>query len=362
MERTFEHALFAKRTLRELKILRLLHHENIIELKTIVRPKKKHDFDDIYAVFELMETDLGTIIKSKQELSLDHIQFFLYQILRGMKYCHSAGILHRDLKPKNLLVNSNCDLKIWDFGLSRADIPSLYETGAMTDYISTRWYRAPELLFGSEYYTAAVDMWSIGCIFAELLTRTSFLPGTDTENQLELIIEMIGVPERKTIEKFWGGDVPEFFSKTTPSTDEETKEFTKRFKDIDETALDLLKQMLTFDPGERISVENAIKHDFFHDLHCEEDEPTTQPVDTFDFDFEKYDLTIEETKQEIYEEIALYHSSKSQKKYISNRKEHPEGMLHIKYDRLSAHFEGEKPRMRPKKKKSKKISSTKLKI
>lgn len=132
---------------------------------------------------------------------------------------------------------------------------------------------------------------------------------------------------------------------------------------MDETALDLLKKMLTFDPGERITVENAIKHDFFHDLHCEEDEPTTQPVDTFDFDFEKYDLTIEETKFEIYEEIALYHSSKAQKKYIKNRKEYPEGMLHVKYDRLNAEIEGAKPRQRPKKKKSrKKVSSTKLKI
>lgn len=137
----------------------------------------------------------------------------------------------------------------------------------MTDYISTRWYRAPELLFGSEYYTASVDMWSIGCIFAELLTRTSFLPGTDTENQLELIIEMIGVPETKTIEKFCGGDVPDFLKKAAQSPEEETKEFSKRFKDVDETALDLLKKMLMFDPGERISVENAIKHDFFHDLH-----------------------------------------------------------------------------------------------
>lgn len=128
MERTFEHALFAKRTLRELKILRLLHHENIIELKTIIKPESREKFDEIYAVFELMETDLGSIIKSKQELSIDHIQFFLYQVLRGMKYCHSAGILHRDLKPRNLLVNANCDLKICDFGLSRADLPSLYET------------------------------------------------------------------------------------------------------------------------------------------------------------------------------------------------------------------------------------------
>lgn len=162
IERAFEHKLFTKRTLRELKILRLLSHENIVQLKTIQKPEDPSKFEEIYAVFEVMETDLGSIIKSSQELSIAHIQFFLYQILRGMKYIHSAGILHRDLKPRNLLVNSNCDLKICDFGLARADIPELYEAGAMTDYISTRWYRAPELLLGSEDYTGAVDMWSIG--------------------------------------------------------------------------------------------------------------------------------------------------------------------------------------------------------
>ena len=182
IERAFEHPLFAKRTLRELKILRLLSHENVVALKTIQKPESFEKFDEIYATFECLETDLASIIKSNQELSGEHTQFFLYQILRGMKYVHSAGILHRDLKPRNLLVNSNCDLKICDFGLSRADIPELYNAGAMTDYISTRWYRAPELLLGSEYYTTAVDMWSIGCILAELLIRKPFLPGTDTEN------------------------------------------------------------------------------------------------------------------------------------------------------------------------------------
>lgn len=241
MERTFEHVLFAKRTLRELKILRLLHHENVIELKTIINPGPIEEFKEIYAIFELMETDLGSIIKSKQELSLDHIQFFMYQILRGMKYCHSAGILHRDLKPRNLLVNSNCDLKICDFGLSRADIPEFYECGSMTDYISTRWYRAPELLFGSVYYTAAVDVWSIGWIFAELLTRTSFLPGTDTENQLELIIEMIGIPSKDIIDRLCGGSAPEFIHWAKTASSEETDEFKTRFKDVNETALDLLK-------------------------------------------------------------------------------------------------------------------------
>ena len=103
--------------------MRLLQHENIISLKTLLKPDSKEKFDDIYFVNELMQSDLGAIIKSEQKLSDDHVQFFLYQILRGLKYVHSAGVLHRDLKPRNLLVNSNCDLRICDFGLARTDIP-----------------------------------------------------------------------------------------------------------------------------------------------------------------------------------------------------------------------------------------------
>jgi serine/threonine protein kinase len=331
IERAFEHKLFAKRTLRELKILRLLSHENIIQLKTIQKPEDKKKFNEIYAVFDVMETDLGSIIKSQQELSIAHIQFFLYQILRGMKYIHSAGILHRDLKPRNLLVNSNCDLKICDFGLARADIPELYEAGAMTDYISTRWYRAPELLLGSEDYSNSVDMWSIGCIFAEMLIRKPLLPGQDSENQLELIVELLGMPDKKFISNFSGGRLTEVF-KNLSSDKNEKGEFKNIFGSVEEKeAVSLLKKMLRYEPNKRITIEKALEHPFLADLHYPPDEPTAKPVSPFDFDFEKYDLSIEETKELIYEEILLYHSSKAQKKYIANRKEYPEGILHLKY-------------------------------
>lgn len=118
------------------------------------------------------------------------MQYFLYQILRGLKYIHSANVLHRDLKPTNLLLNANCDLKIADFGLAR----TLSETDFMTEYVVTRWYRAPELLLNCSAYTAAIDIWSVGCIFMELLNRAPLFPGRDYVHQLRLITEVFPTP------------------------------------------------------------------------------------------------------------------------------------------------------------------------
>ena len=178
-----------------------------------------------------METDLEGIIRSEQPLTDDHTQFFLYQILRGLKYMHSAGILHRDLKPRNLLVNSNCDLKICDFGLARAEIPLLQSHSiVLTDYITTRWYRAPEVLLSWKKYSTAIDVWSVGCIFAELLgmmkesaatymDRQPLFPGKSCfplspdhqariqpngfpvakEDQLAVIFEILGTPDENDI-------------------------------------------------------------------------------------------------------------------------------------------------------------------
>lgn len=119
------------------------------------------------------------------------LQYFLYQILRGLKYIHSANVLHRDLKPSNLLLNANCDLKIADFGLAR----TTSETEFMTEYVVTRWYRAPELLLNSSEYTSAIDVWSVGCIFAEIMTREPLFPGKDYVHQLKLVTEVCFVSE-----------------------------------------------------------------------------------------------------------------------------------------------------------------------
>ncbi|RXM28940.1 Serine/threonine-protein kinase NLK [Acipenser ruthenus] len=131
--------------------------------------KARLAFVNIYVVTELMQSDLHKIIVSPQPLSSDHVKVFLYQILRGLKYLHSAGILHRDIKPGNLLVNSNCVLKICDFGLARVE--ELDESRHMTQEVVTQYYRAPEILMGSRHYSNAIDIWSVGCIFAELLGR-----------------------------------------------------------------------------------------------------------------------------------------------------------------------------------------------
>ena len=134
-----------------------------------------------------MDVDLHKIIQSPQPLSERHIQFFIYQILSGLKYIHSAGLLHRDIKPSNILLNEDCQLRICDFGLARP-IPrkSTEEHKAqgsksrfMTEYVVTRWYRSPELLLQEKYYTTAIDVWSAGCILAEMLGRKPLFPGQD---------------------------------------------------------------------------------------------------------------------------------------------------------------------------------------
>lgn len=192
--KAFSDEIDAKRILREIKLLNHFRHDNIVSLIDMMPPNVKYleDFTDVYLVTELMETDLHRIIYSKQKLSIDHVQYFIYQVLRGLKYIHSCHVLHRDLKPSNLLVNSNCDLKICDFGLARgmhspesiSKSDGKTPTLLLTEYVVTRWYRAPEIMLACHEYSYQIDVWSVGCIFAELILRKPYFPGDDYIDQV----------------------------------------------------------------------------------------------------------------------------------------------------------------------------------
>jgi serine/threonine protein kinase len=220
--------------------------EQVVAIKDIVRPPTRENFNDVYIVYELMDTDLHQIIRSNQALTEDHCQYFLYQLLRGLKYIHSANVLHRDLKPSNLLLNANCDLKICDFGLAR----TTSETDFMTEYVVTRWYRAPELLLNCSEYTAAIDVWSVGCIFMELLNREPLFPGRDYVQQLRLITELIGSPEDSDL-GFLRSDNARRYIRQLPRFPRQP--LAQKFPNLQPAAVDLIEHMLRFDPAGRIT-------------------------------------------------------------------------------------------------------------
>lgn len=184
-----------KRCLREIKLLQILKHEAVIAFIDILMPASP-DFEEVYLVTELMDGDLHTLICSEEPLSSDHIQFFIYQILGALLYMHSANVVHRDLKPLNVLVNKNCDVKLCDFGLARgrAGFSQEDDDYLRTEYVGTRWYRAPEVVLTSMEYTAAVDIWSVGCILGELIGRAPMFRGADFLDQIRSICAVLGTP------------------------------------------------------------------------------------------------------------------------------------------------------------------------
>ncbi|KAL8543585.1 hypothetical protein ACS0TY_004233 [Phlomoides rotata] len=293
----FDNRIDAKRTLREIKLLRHLDHENIIAIKDIIKPPKREAFNDVYIVYELMDTDLHQIIRSDQALTDDHCQYFMYQLLRGLRYVHSANVLHRDLKPSNLFLNANCDLKIGDFGLAR----TTSETDFMTEYVVTRWYRAPELLLNCSEYTTAIDVWSVGCILAEILTREPLFPGKDYVHQLRLITELLGTPDESSL-KFLRSDNARRYVKQLPQFPKQN--FATRFPSMSPLALDLLGKMLVFDPEQRITVYDALCHPYLSSLHDINDEPICSTP--FSFDFEQPSITEENVKDLIWKESLLF--------------------------------------------------------
>jgi len=302
INKAFEHLTDTKRTLREVKILRHFNHENVIRIKDILRPSSLDRFEDVYIVSELMDTDLHQIISSPQPLTDDHCQYFLYQILRALKYIHSAHVLHRDLKPSNLLLNGNCDLKVCDFGLARVAHPEENHAGFMTEYVATRWYRAPEIMLSWKEYTKAIDVWSVGCIFAELLGRKALFPGKDYIHQLNLITDVIGTPDAEDIDSIESEKAQRYIS-SLPIKPPIPPE--RIYPNANPEAIRLLQKMLVFSPTKRITVEDALAHPYLASLHDPSDEPLAHAE--FSFDFERMPCTKQVLRDLVLKEMLAFH-------------------------------------------------------
>lgn len=294
LSRPFQSIIHARRTYRELRLLKHMKHENVIGLLDVFSPATSlKEFKDVYLVTHLMGADLNNIVKC-QKLTDDHVQFLIYQILRGLKYIHSAAIIHRDLKPSNLAVNEDCELKILDFGLARQT------DDEMTGYVATRWYRAPEIMLNWMHYNMTVDIWSVGCIMAELLTGRTLFPGTDHIDQLKLIMLLVGTPEPSLLEKI-SSESARNYVMSLPIMPK--RNFADVFLGANPLAVDLLEKMLVLDTDQRITAADALAHPYFSQYHDPEDEPVAE---IYDQSFESQELDIEEWKRLIYEEVISF--------------------------------------------------------
>jgi len=236
--------------IREISILKEMIHSTIVSLLDVVNYDNK-----LYLVFEFLDQDLKKYMDSVSTLSPNLVQSYCKQLLQGLTYCHQRRIVHRDLKPQNLLIDKKGSLKIADFGLAR---PFCVPVRQYTHEVVTLWYRAPEILLGSATYSIPVDMWSAGCIFAEMLAKKPLFPGDSEIDQLFKIFRQLGTPT----EEIWHGctSLPDY----KPSFPKWKKqELGKLFENSHPTAIDLLEKMLIYEPAQRISAREALRHPYF---------------------------------------------------------------------------------------------------
>ncbi|CAJ0959367.1 unnamed protein product, partial [Mesorhabditis belari] len=297
--RPFQSTIHAKRTFRELKLLRTLNHDNVIDMIDIFSPDPDvRCLNDVYFVSILIGADLQNIMKI-QRLNDEQIQLLIYQILRGLKYIHSAGIIHRDLKPSNIAVNERCEVKILDFGLARpADIE-------MTGYVATRWYRAPEIMLNWMHYSQTVDVWSVGCIMAELVSGKPVFPGDDHIDQLTRIMGVVGTPKDEFLGKIQSDEARNYI-RNLPRMPRQS--FRMLFPNASADAVDLLERMLVLDPDNRITVLEALRHDYVKEWWAPEDEPVADQMVSTDAE-EESAVTLDDWRELIWREMTIFSQS-----------------------------------------------------
>jgi len=353
----FEDLIDCKRILREIAILSKLSHDHIVRLYDIPVPNPLNSFEELFIVMEICDSDMKKLCRTDVSLSPLHITTLLYNLLVGVNYLHSAGIYHRDLKPANCLVNQDCSVKICDFGLSRAMgeaeqqhlgscctprpsclaapiVPSTTHVRKnLTGHVVTRWYRAPELILLQENYTEAIDVWSVGCIHAELLgmlegikvqDRAPLFPGSSCfplspdnkhktdykhhtrgkQEQLNMIFNLLGTPPDEDIEQLERADAKHYircFAKR------EGTGVIARFPLADTLSINLIAGMLQLNPAKRMTVAEALNHDLFKDIRDPSKE-TSCALGNIVLEFEKEpDLDEASLRHYFRKEIKNYH-------------------------------------------------------
>ena len=379
LNKIFEDVIDCKRILREVVLLRQLQHPNLVHIIEILEPSDLQTFDSLYVVLEYAQSDLKKLFKSPIHLEMIHIQTLIYNILLGLKYIHSADVLHRDLKPANVLINEDCSVRICDFGLARSvegiegaqhqkdksndddddtdehvtknattkppeGKGKLVKSSAglkskkggmvreLTGHVVTRWYRAPEVILLEKDYSAAIDVWSVGCILAELLgmikenaptflDRSPLFPGTScfplspgqssvkrggfphsSQDQLSVIFSVLGTPKEEDFEFVTDAKAIEYL-RSFPF--KKPVELSELYPGATPEVISLLKEMLQFSPRKRITIDEAINHPFLSKLRDKSRE--TVAPGPINMAFEKEgELTAERLRELFIEEIKQY--------------------------------------------------------
>jgi mitogen-activated protein kinase 1/3/mitogen-activated protein kinase 6 len=267
-----------------------------------------HDFDHIYVVSDVMSTDMATLLKSGQRFLQQHVEFFIYQILRGMKYVHSAGVIHRDLRPRHLFVNQQCELKIGGFDSAQLDFEDWPRFPI--ESVGTSWYRAPESLGTGTSYSSTVDIWSIGCIFVEMLTGQPLFSAESIKLQLASVVRILGMPSGKSLKGVLSNRVHAVVRECSKTC---KRELPMVLSGCSSAAFDLCERILCWVPNQRMTATEALQHPYLENLHCKEDEPVREQLLVDDFEFDRRHLTLEALREEVFNEILKYHSDLARK-------------------------------------------------